>query len=386
MNAVTNLSFPFPWAPGEKPREPKPPHSRPRDSGPATTLVVTLGAGGTGGARGVGTLGGVRVALGGSTSTSTGVVGVALGGALLAVARAGVGVGTGGGSGGGGSGGVTRRVEGGVGGAGLDGGGLADDGRGDHLGDLVGGGDLGGGALVLVGGDGGGEVLLVLLDLRLHVLEGLGRGDLRGDVGLGLAVGLLDGEAATCGFARVSFSSSLSLIKTLPGTWEILDVPKGPARALLRQRTVQMLPVEPPVQFMVAGMVTVMLKSWVLAWEKPLAPGTLLVTVRGVWPVTPRLLPVGSMSQVYGPAPSALTWWMVTVIWVPAVTLVTAPAARAFSVFSPTSMLPAISVRPHSLTTLVRISSSRMRTASCWQGLMLVQFLARFSTVVDGVS
>lgn len=55
----------------------------------------------------------------------------------------------------------------------------------------------------------------------------------------------------------------------------------------------------PPVQFRSVGMVTVMLKSWVLAWEKPLVPGTLLVTVSAVCPVAPRVLPVGSMSH-YG--------------------------------------------------------------------------------------
>lgn len=53
------------------------------------------------------------------------------------------------------------------------------------------------------------------------------------------------------------------------------------------------------MQFRLSGMAMVMLKSWVLAWEKPLLPGTLLVTVNGVCPVRPRLLPVGSKSH-YG--------------------------------------------------------------------------------------
>lgn len=218
MNVVTNLP---PWAPA-KLREPSP--GRPRDRDAVAILVGALAS-----ARGpsrstcstCGTLGGV--ALGGGTRASAGTrgtsgtsgtcgtcgtlrgVGVALGGtgsgvgtALLARAGTSVGVGTGGGSSGGGSGGGVTLLERGVGGAGLNGGGLADDGRGDHLVDLGGGGGLGRGAEVLVGGDGDGEVHLVLLDLRLHVLEALGRGDLRGNVGLGLAIGLLDGEAATC--------------------------------------------------------------------------------------------------------------------------------------------------------------------------------------------
>ena len=68
---------------------------------------------------------------------------------------------------------------------------------------------------------------------------------------------------------------------------------------------------------------------------------------------------------------------MVTVISVPLLTCVTAPAAMAFSVFSPMSMFPANSVRPHSLTMLAAISASRMMPVSCWQGLMAVQFRAR---------
>lgn len=47
----------------------------------------------------------------------------------------------------------------------------------------------------------------------------------------------------------------------------------------------------PPVQAKLVGIVTVMLKSWVLAWENPFTPGTLLVTERFVWPVAPRELP-----------------------------------------------------------------------------------------------
>lgn len=70
--------------------------------------------------------------------------------------------------------------------------------------------------------------------------------------------------------------------------------PKGPATALLRHRTVQMFPVEAPVQARLSGMATVMLKSSVLACERPLTPGTLLVTVRfcDMTPVLPVILSV----------------------------------------------------------------------------------------------
>lgn len=61
--------------------------------------------------------------------------------------------------------------------------------------------------------------------------------------------------------------------------WTAKQPPKGPASALLRQRTVQTLPVEPPVQVKSWGRVTVMLNSVVETWDRPLAPGTLLVTV-----------------------------------------------------------------------------------------------------------
>lgn len=67
---------------------------------------------------------------------------------------------------------------------------------------------------------------------------------------------------------------------------------------------------------------------------------------------------------------------MVTEIFEPALTWVTCLAARAFSVFSPMSMLPVSSVRPHSLTTLLAISWSRMMVVSCWHGLMDVQLRA----------
>lgn len=71
---------------------------------------------------------------------------------------------------------------------------------------------------------------------------------------------------------------------------------------------------------------------------------------------------------------------MVTLSCDPAWTCVTAPAASAFSVFSPMSMFPDSSVRPHSFTTLAAISASRIIVVSCWQGLMDVQFLARDSS------
>ena len=71
---------------------------------------------------------------------------------------------------------------------------------------------------------------------------------------------------------------------------------------------------------------------------------------------------------------------MVTVIDVPFLTDVTCLAASAFSVFSPTSMLPVNSVLPHSLTTFAEISASLMIVVSCWQGLIPVQFLARLGS------
>ena len=62
--------------------------------------------------------------------------------------------------------------------------------------------------LLLVGGDGGVQVLLVLLDLLLHAVEGLGGGDVRGDVCLGGGAGLLDGEAAAEGTGQGVVSAS----------------------------------------------------------------------------------------------------------------------------------------------------------------------------------
>lgn len=95
------------------------------------------------------------------------------------------------------------RARGGTGGGGhggcLDGGGLAHDADAEHLVVARDGVQLGGGAVDLVGGDGGGQVDLVLLDLGLDPLEGLGGGDVGGHVGLGGGIGLLDGEAATEG-------------------------------------------------------------------------------------------------------------------------------------------------------------------------------------------
>lgn len=88
------------------------------------------------------------------------------------------------------------------------------------------------------------------------------------------------------------------------------------------------------------------------------------LTVNGVWPVTPIELPVGSMSHVNGPAPCSLTCLMKTLTRLPAVVCVTFPSARAFSVCSPMSILPPCRVRPHSLTTLVLISTSEMKLAS----------------------
>ena len=51
---------------------------------------------------------------------------------------------------------------------------------------------------------------------------------------------------------------------------------------MLRHRTVQMLPVDAPMQLKLSGMATLMVKSCSLACESPLAPGTLLATFKGV--------------------------------------------------------------------------------------------------------
>lgn len=102
------------------------------------------------------------------------------------------------------------------------------------------------------------------------------------------------------------------------------DLPNGPAWALLRQRTVQILPVEPKVVFFFVnllviallrlynqwdhrhlppmhvkfvGRLTVILKSISLFWDSPLLPGMLFVTLSGVWPVSARPLLVGSKSH-----------------------------------------------------------------------------------------
>lgn len=61
---------------------------------------------------------------------------------------------------------------------------------------------------LLVGGDGGGQVLLVLRDLLLDTVEGLCRLDLGGDVGLLGGAGLLDGEASTEGAGQGVVSAS----------------------------------------------------------------------------------------------------------------------------------------------------------------------------------
>lgn len=72
---------------------------------------------------------------------------------------------------------------------------------------------------------------------------------------------------------------------------------------------------------------------------------------------------MGSRSQVNGPSPVALTVLIVMVTVLPLVTWVTWFAARAFSVFSPISMLPP-AVRPHSLTTLATTSAWEMKFES----------------------
>lgn len=85
-----------------------------------------------------------------------------------------------------------------------------------------------------------------------------------------------------------------------------------------------------------------------------------------VWPVAPLALLVRSMSQVYGPEPSWLTWAIWTSTVLPLVTCVTVFAISWFSVFSPMSMLPARMVRPHSLTALSVISLVLMMFASAF--------------------
>lgn len=77
----------------------------------------------------------------------------------------------------------------------------------DLLDGLVGSQALGASGL-LVGGDGGGQVLLVLGDLLLNAVEGLCRGDLGGDVRLLSGAGLLDGEASTEGTGQGVVSAS----------------------------------------------------------------------------------------------------------------------------------------------------------------------------------
>lgn len=87
-------------------------------------------------------------------------------------------------------------------------------------------------------------------------------------------------------------------------------------------------------------------------------------TVKAVCPSAPSAFPVGSRSHVYGPAPSALTWSILTVTVLPLVTDVTVLLANWSSVLAPMSILPASKVRPHSLTTLAEISASLMILAS----------------------
>lgn len=134
-----------------------------------------------------------------------------------------------------GSGGL---VVGGVSSWGLHDSGLGNDARAHQLGDVGHGGLLLRGTVDLVGGNGSGQVLLVLLDLSLHLVQGGGGRDLGCHVCLDVGVDLLDSEAATCE-CRVSDQ----VWKRVKGSTGFL--PKGPARALLRQRIVQMLPVEP---------------------------------------------------------------------------------------------------------------------------------------------
>lgn len=98
---------------------------------------------------------------------------------------------------------------GGVEGGGLDGG-LLDDGVGDveDLLDFLVGSHTLGASLLLVGGDGGVQVLLVLGDLLVNSIECLCRANLGGDVCLGGGAGLLDGEASAEGTGQGVVSAS----------------------------------------------------------------------------------------------------------------------------------------------------------------------------------
>lgn len=98
---------------------------------------------------------------------------------------------------------------GGVEGGGLDGG-LLDDGVGDveDLLDFLVGSHTLSASLLLVGGDGGVQVLLVLGDLLVNAVECLCRADLGGDVCLRSGAGLLDGEASAEGTGQGVVSAS----------------------------------------------------------------------------------------------------------------------------------------------------------------------------------
>lgn len=106
---------------------------------------------------------------------------------------------------------------------------------------------------------------------------------------------------------RTSLPEALAFVRPVPSVcWTAKQPPNGPATALLRHRTVQMLPVEAPMQLKLSGICTFMTKSCSLAWERPNVPGTLFETFSGVKVVTALL--VSSMSHSKGPAPSALTY------------------------------------------------------------------------------
>lgn len=85
------------------------------------------------------------------------------------------------------------------------------------------------------------------------------------------------------GIYEMDLPEAVESVRPCPSVcWTAKQPPNGPATAVLRQRTVHILPVEAPMQLKLSGMATLIVKSCSLACERPLAPGTLLATFRGV--------------------------------------------------------------------------------------------------------
>lgn len=120
----------------------------------------------------------------------------------------------------------------------------------------------------------------------------------------------------------------------------------------------------PPIQLILAGIVIARLMF-------PPFP-SVSFTASFVCPVACALL-VWSISHVYGPTPFEPPCCITTLTVLPFVTEVMVLAANCVSVFSPMSMFPLSSVRPHSLTIFLLISSALMMFASLvlswtWRG------------------